>query len=97
MDLHEDGGLQCSSSLQCESPKRTVVDAGVQLDLNNDLKSDSEDIESAFENNFTNLNMKLPVAVQNCVPAGLQVSSELVLITNAGNVDLDTLFSKRVL
>lgn len=88
MDLHEDGGLQCSSSLQCESPKRIVVDTGVQLDLNNDLKSDSEDIESTFESNFNNLNMKLPVAIQNCVPAGLQVSSELVLITNTGNVSV---------
>lgn len=84
MDIHEDEGLQCSSSLHCESPKRTVVDAGVQLDLNNECKSDSEELESAFENNFTNLNMKLPVAVQSCVPAGLQVSSELVVITNAG-------------
>lgn len=93
MDLHEDEGLQCSSSLQCESPKRTVVDASVQLDLNNDLKSDSEDIESAFENNFTNLNMKLPVAVQNCIPPPLQVSSELVVITNTGNFTINAVFN----
>lgn len=94
MDLHEDEGLQCSSSLHCESPKRTVVDAGVQLDLNNDLKSDSEDFESAFENNFTNLNMKLPITVQNCIPPPLQVSSELVVITNTGNVTINAMCNK---
>lgn len=86
MDSPEDEGLQCNSSLQCESPKRIVVDAGIQLDLNNDCKSDTEELESAFENNFTNLSMKLPLAVQSCVPAGLQVSSELVVITNAGKI-----------
>lgn len=84
MDAHEDEGLQCSS-LHCDSPERTLVDAGVQLDLNNDSKSDSEEFASAFESNFPNLNMKLPIAVPNCVPAGLQLSSELVVITNSGN------------
>ncbi|KFM77482.1 Cyclin-D-binding Myb-like transcription factor 1, partial [Stegodyphus mimosarum] len=85
MDSPEDEtSLQCDSCLDCNSSKRIVVDAEVQLDLNNDCKSDAEEIETAFQNSFTNINMKLPVAVQSCVPAGLQVSSELVVITNAG-------------
>ncbi|KAF8766387.1 Cyclin-D-binding Myb-like transcription [Argiope bruennichi] len=79
----DDNSLPCDSADEFDSSKRTVVDAGVQLDFNNECKP-IEDLDSAFQTNFANINMKLPVAVQSCVPSALQVSSELVVITNAG-------------
>uniref|UniRef100_A0A2L2Y3E6 Cyclin-D-binding Myb-like transcription factor 1 n=1 Tax=Parasteatoda tepidariorum TaxID=114398 RepID=A0A2L2Y3E6_PARTP len=67
----DENSLQCDSPDECE---RTVVDAEVQLE--------PKDLETVFDNNsFTNLQMKMPIAVQNCVPTALQ---ELVVITNTG-------------
>ncbi|GFY35162.1 cyclin-D-binding Myb-like transcription factor 1 [Trichonephila clavipes] len=79
----DDNSLQCDSPDEFDSSKRTVVDAEVQLDLHDECKP-IEEFDGTFQNNFANINMKLPVAVQNCVPSALQVSSELVVITNAG-------------
>ncbi|KAG8187703.1 hypothetical protein JTE90_000169 [Oedothorax gibbosus] len=72
--------LPCDSPSEFDGTETIVVDAEVQLDLNNECKA----LDSGFQNNFNNINMKLPMTVQNCVPAGLQVSSELVVITNGG-------------
>ncbi|GFQ77721.1 cyclin-D-binding Myb-like transcription factor 1 [Trichonephila clavata] len=79
----DDNSLQCDSPDEYDSSKRTVVDAEVQLDLHDECKP-IEEFDGTFQNNFADINMKLPVAVQNCVPSALQVSSELVVITNAG-------------
>ncbi|GFT52462.1 cyclin-D-binding Myb-like transcription factor 1 [Nephila pilipes] len=79
----DDNSLQCDSPDEFDSSKRTVVDAEVQLDLHDECKP-IEEFDGTFQNNFANINMKLPVAVQNCVPSALQVSSELVVITNTG-------------
>ncbi|GIY58885.1 cyclin-D-binding Myb-like transcription factor 1 [Caerostris extrusa] len=77
----DDDSLQCDSPDEFTSSKRTVVNAGVQLGFNDECKSI---LDGAFQNNYSNINMKMPLAIQNCVPSALQVSSELVVITNTG-------------
>lgn len=84
MDSPEnDTDLPCDSPDEFDASQTIVVDAEVQLDLDNECKPIDE-LDSAFHNNFNSINMKLPMTVQSCVPSGLQVSSELVVITNTG-------------
>lgn len=86
MDSPEDeNSLQCENFLGCDKPKCSGIDAGVQLDDLTENGLESEDSAQSISNDIVNIDMKHPLAIQNCIAPGVQVSSELVVITNTAN------------
>lgn len=86
MDSPEDeNSLQCENFLECDKPKCSGIDAGVQLDDLSQNGIESEDSAGSISNDIVSIDMKHPLAIQNCITPGVQVSSELVVITNTAN------------